>query len=85
MARLTATEASRNFSAVLDRVSAGERIEITRGGTPVAVIEPPAARLVSSAHLREILARAPRPDEEFTHDVRALRSAIGPPREPWPS
>ncbi|MGH9379292.1 MAG: type II toxin-antitoxin system Phd/YefM family antitoxin [Thermoanaerobaculia bacterium] len=85
MARMSATEASRNFSAVLNRVSAGERIEITRSGSPVAVIEPPAVRLVSSAHLRELLATAPRPDEAFADDVRALRSTIGPPREPWPS
>ena len=85
MGRMTATEASRCFSDVLNRVSAGERIEITRSGSPVAVIGPPALRLISAARLREVLATAPRPDEEFADDVRALRRAVGLPREPWPS
>lgn len=85
MARMSATEVARQFSAVLNRVSAGERIEVTRSGSPVAVIEPPGVQLVSARHFRELLAAAPRPDEAFADDVRALRSTIGPPRDPWPS
>jgi len=82
---MTATEAARTFSDVLNRVAAGEEVEITRSGAPVAVIGPPKGRLVSAERFRELLATAPRPDEDFADDVRALRRASGPPGEPWPS
>jgi prevent-host-death family protein len=36
MKEITATEASRNFAAVLDAVQAGEEIVITRGQVPIA-------------------------------------------------
>jgi transcriptional regulator len=36
---LTATEAARNFSALLDSVEAGDEIEITRGKKVIAVIK----------------------------------------------
>lgn len=36
-----AYEASKELSTLLDRVSKGERITITRDGVPVAVIQPP--------------------------------------------
>ncbi len=36
---LTATEAARNFSALLDSVEAGDEIEITRGKKIIAVIK----------------------------------------------
>ncbi len=41
MARLSATETARNFSAILNRVATGEEFEITRNGTTIAVIGPP--------------------------------------------
>jgi prevent-host-death family protein len=82
---MTATEAARGFSDVLNRVAAGEEVVVVRSGAPVAVIAPPREQLVSAARFREILAAAPRPDDEFADDVRALRDAVGPPAEPWPS
>lgn len=85
MTRLTATEAARSFSEVLNRVTAGEEVEVTRSGAPVAVIGPATARLISAERFRELIATAPRPDEAFADDVRAARAAIGPPDEPWPS
>jgi antitoxin (DNA-binding transcriptional repressor) of toxin-antitoxin stability system len=85
MARMTATEAARRFSEVLNRVSAGDEVEVTRSGAPVAVIGPPKARLVSAGRFRELLAAAPRPDEDFAEEVRALREGVGPPDESWPS
>lgn len=85
MLRMTSTEASRSFSNVLNRVAAGEEVEVTRSGAPVAVITPPKARLVSAERFRELLASAPRPDEDFADDVRAARQSAGPPGEPWPS
>ena len=82
---MTATEAARSFSDVLNRVAAGEEVEVTRSGAPVAVIGPPKARLVSPAQLHELLAAAPRPDEDFASDLRAIRESVGPPGDPWPS
>jgi antitoxin (DNA-binding transcriptional repressor) of toxin-antitoxin stability system len=82
---MTATLAARSFSDVLNRVAAGEQIEITRSGAPVAVIGPPTARLVSAVRFRELMATAPRPDDGFADDLREVREAAGPPREPWPS
>ena len=81
---MTATEASRTFSEVLNRVASGEEVEVTRSGAPVAVIGPPKGRLVAAEHFRELMASAPRPDSDFAADVRALRTTVGPPAEPWP-
>jgi antitoxin (DNA-binding transcriptional repressor) of toxin-antitoxin stability system len=85
MPRMSATEAARSFSNVLNRVAAGEEIEVTRSGAPVAVIGPPTAQLVSAERFRELLASAPHPDEEFAEDLRAVRHSAGAPGEPWPS
>ena len=85
MPRLTATEAARSFSDVLNRVAAGEEVEVTRSGAPVAVIVPPKARLVSAERFRELVTSAPPPDDDFARDVAALRDTVGPPGEPWPS
>lgn len=85
MARLTATEAARAFSDVLNRVSAGEEVEVTRSGAPIAIIGPATTRLISAERFRELIATAPRPDAAFADDVRALRTGVGPPDESWPS
>jgi len=82
---MTATEAARSFSEVLNRVAAGDEIELTRSGAPVAVISPPRARLVSAARFRELLAGAPSPDADFAEDLRTVRESVGPPGDPWPS
>lgn len=82
---MTATDAARSFSDLLNRVAAGEEIEVTRSGAPVAVIGPPTARLISADRFRELIASAPAPDDEFAADLRALRATIEPPVPPWPS
>lgn len=70
MTRLTATAAARNFSELLNRVAAGEEIEITRSGATVAVVSPPRVRFVSAARLKALLEAGPRVDPRFAHDVR---------------
>ncbi len=85
MAHMTATEAARSFSAVLNRVAAGEEIEVTRSGASVAVIGPPRADLMSADRFRALIASAPYPDEGFAGDLRTIRESAGPPGEPWPS
>ena len=82
---MTATEAARNFSELLSRVAAGEELEVTRSGAPVAVVRPVEARLLSAERFRVLMASAPHLDEDFAEDVRRLRRAIGPPEDPWAS
>jgi prevent-host-death family protein len=82
---MTATDAARSFSEVLNRVAAGEEIEVIRSGAPVAVIAPPKAQLLSAARFRELIASAPRPDDDFAADVRTARAEIIAAAEPWPS
>jgi antitoxin (DNA-binding transcriptional repressor) of toxin-antitoxin stability system len=82
---MTATEAARSFSDVLNRVAAGEEVEVTRSGAPVAVIGPPKARMISAERFRELMSSAPSVDADFADDVRAARESAGPPRDPWPS
>lgn len=40
MRELTASEASRNFSALLDAIEAGETVIVTRGGKRVSMMSP---------------------------------------------
>lgn len=85
MSRMTATDAARSFSDVLNRVAAGEEIEVIRSGAPVAVIAPQKAQLLSAVRFRDLIASAPRPDDDFAADVRAARAEIVAADEPWPS
>lgn len=85
MTRMTATETARSFSEVLNRVAAGEEIEVTRSGAEVAVISPPKSRLISPERFRELIATAPPPDEGLLDEVRAARESVGPPEDAWQS
>jgi antitoxin (DNA-binding transcriptional repressor) of toxin-antitoxin stability system len=85
MPRMTATEAARSFSDLLNRVAAGEEVEVTRSGAAVAVIGPPQARLMSADRFRELVRSAPLVDDEFAAELRALRASVEPPASPWPS
>lgn len=85
MAKLSATEAARNFSELLNRVAAGEEVEIVRNGATVALLGPPRRRLLSAEAFRELIASAPPFDEEFVADLRRLRAESGAPESHWPS
>jgi prevent-host-death family protein len=86
MTRLTATEVAREFSAVINRVGAGEEIEVVRNGVPVVHMRPASlGNLVSADRWGELMATAPSPDEDFARDVEAGREDIGPLSDPWPS
>jgi prevent-host-death family protein len=82
---MTATDAARSFSDVLNRVASGEEIEVLRSGAPVAVITAPKSQLLSAARFRELIAAAPRPDDEFAADVLTARSLLPGEVDPWPS
>jgi antitoxin (DNA-binding transcriptional repressor) of toxin-antitoxin stability system len=86
MTRLTATEVAREFSAVVNRVDAGEEIEVLRNGVPIVEMRPVSAgRLISASRWTELMASAPSPDEDFARDVEAAREGIDPPSSAWPS
>lgn len=77
---MSATEASRNFSAVLDAAERGETVVVTRAGEPVATIAP--APRANGQALQDVFARwASRTpseaddaaDEEFARTVLDVR------------
>lgn len=78
---MTATEASRGFSDLLDAVERGETIKITRGGETVAEIR--RARHCTGRDLDAALGPS-RLDEDFAREIRELRDWL-PPYEgdPW--
>jgi prevent-host-death family protein len=79
---MTATEASRHFSDLLDAVERGETVTIVRGGHPIAEIGP--ARRRTGADLRAALTDVPPPDDAFSRDIAdaiaLLNSEAG---DPW--
>jgi prevent-host-death family protein len=86
MREVTASEASRNFSAVLDSVERGEVIVVTRAGRRVASIAPtPAA---TGAALNAVLTRwrgAGALDDDFAESIDTARAAASTEddRDPW--
>jgi prevent-host-death family protein len=84
--RLSATQVAREFSAVVNRVDAGEEIEVVRNGAPVVAMRPATSgSLISAARWDELMRSIPSPDEDFARDVEAAREEIGPPPDAWPS
>jgi prevent-host-death family protein len=79
---MTATEASRHFSDLLDAVERGERVTIVRGNHPVAEIGPAHRR--TGADLGVALAGSPPPDEAFTHNISAALALVtSEVADPW--
>jgi len=86
MERLSATKVAREFSSVLNRVGAGEEIEVVRNGVPVVQMRPVrSGRAVSASRWRELMASAPPVDDDFERDVLEARREVGPPSGAWPS
>jgi prevent-host-death family protein len=85
MVQMSATEVARNFSSVINRVGAGEEVEIVRNGAPVAELRPPSQpRGLGGAEWRALIARLPAVDDDFARDIEQARSQVGPPAEKWP-
>jgi prevent-host-death family protein len=82
MRTMTATEASRHFSDLLDAVERGETVTIVRGSHPIAEIGP--ARRRTGADLRTALADVPPPDDAFSRDIaEAIALLNSEVRDPW--
>ena len=81
MESLTATEAARRFSELLDAVEErGETFLVARRGRTVARIAPAAA--ASGKELKELL-RSSRPDAAWQQELQELRSALTVQERAW--
>lgn len=79
---ISATEASRRFSDLLDAVEAGESVVVTRGNRPIAEIRPAARR--RGRDLRAALASIEPPDERFAEDIaEAVAGLANDGADPW--
>jgi prevent-host-death family protein len=82
MRTISATEASRRFSDLLDAIERGETITVTRGNRPIAEIRP--ARRRTGRDLRDALAGTAPPDEEFEAGIAdALTYLTNDRTDPW--
>lgn len=86
MREMTAAEASRSFSAVLDLAEQGETVVVTRAGRRVATIAP--VPRANGGALREVFERwsgAAALDEAFGDRVAAARDAASAEwdADPW--
>jgi prevent-host-death family protein len=79
--QLSATDAARRFSDVLDSVETDrESFIVVRHGRAVATIGPATAG--TGRALKDAL-RSHRPDPAWAAELRELRDSIGPPADPW--
>jgi prevent-host-death family protein len=68
--RISATEAARRFSDLLNRVYyKGEEFVVERGGKPVCRIVPAPRKRFTGSDLARLWARLPKPDKGFWDDV----------------
>lgn len=83
--RVSATEAARNFSELLNRISyRGESFVVTRGGKPVCELRPAATTRFTGADLVTLLRSLPAVDEEYLEVVEeTARTQPLLPESPW--
>jgi antitoxin (DNA-binding transcriptional repressor) of toxin-antitoxin stability system len=82
---ISATEAARSFSEMLDRVCyRGETFVIERGGEPVCEMSHVKPMRFTGADFLALLHSLPRPDPAFWNAVdKATRQAPTVPETPW--
>jgi antitoxin (DNA-binding transcriptional repressor) of toxin-antitoxin stability system len=81
MRQVTATEAARRFSEMLDSVeNRRESFTVMRRGRPVATVGPAAGS--TGRDLKDILARNS-PDPDWARELRELRESVGTETDPW--
>lgn len=82
---VSATEASRNFSDLLDEVEAGVTVHIVRRGREVCVMasNPPETRRRKLSEMIDALKDAPKVylDDQFGRDLEAVIEAHSKPHE----
>ncbi|TNC25397.1 type II toxin-antitoxin system Phd/YefM family antitoxin [Amycolatopsis alkalitolerans] len=84
MTTMTAAEASRNFSAVLDRAEHGETITIVRHGRTVATVAPAPRRTGRDVRLALENGDVPPFDDDYESDIAgALALVSDETGDPW--
>lgn len=83
--RISATEASRGFSELLNRVRyRGESFIIERGGAPICELRPAALARFTGTDLVTILRSLPPVDDEYLEEVEKItREQPRVPESPW--
>ena len=83
--RVSSTEASRNFSEILNLVRyRGESFLVERGGEPICEIRPVAPPPFTGADVVALLRSLPPVDEDYLTEVEALtRNQPLLPESPW--
>jgi prevent-host-death family protein len=82
---LSATEAARNFSDLINRVLyRGEVFVVERGGQPVCRIVPARPSTLTLRDLVQALKTIPKPDPAYWDDVEKINRCQPPlPESPW--
>jgi antitoxin (DNA-binding transcriptional repressor) of toxin-antitoxin stability system len=87
---ISATDAARKFSDILNHIVRGERYTIARGGKPIAALGPvgAAATKLTLAEAVELLKELPSLGKDVDGFARTVRQAIRraprpPKRSPW--
>lgn len=81
MKQLSATDAARSFSDVLDSVEADrETFVVVRHGRVVATIGP---ALAGTGRALKSALRDHEPDVDWVGELRELRESVGPAADPW--
>lgn len=82
MRTVTATEASRRFSDLLDAIEGGESVTVTRGNRAIAEIRPVPRR--TGRDLRLALASTTPPDDRFADDIASAVALLTEEvADPW--
>ncbi|MGJ9421662.1 type II toxin-antitoxin system Phd/YefM family antitoxin [Aeromicrobium sp. CF3.5] len=82
MRMVSATEASRRFSDLLDSIEAGDTVTVTRGNRAIAEIRPAPHR--TGRDLRAALVEASPPDDRFAADIAdAVENLTHEEADPW--
>jgi len=82
--RITATEASRKFSEILNRVAyKGESFVVERSGRPVCEIRPAQEEGITTQELVEILKSGPHPDKAYLDILEETRNQPTVAPLPW--
>lgn len=83
MRTMTATEASRNFSGLLDLIEAGETIRITRGNEPIAEVGPARRRTGADLEAALLAAGLPALDDDLERDIADALTLVTDGSDPW--
>ena len=79
MTKMSATDVSRNFSEVSNRIADGEEITVVRAGRPSFVmkrLEDEPREWISGREFLERLSKIPPLDDDFAADVEAAREEM---------